>query len=402
MFKIFNNSIYYIDNNENFCIDKRNYIYILEYLKSGVNNQYVDYLESVGMKKKILSEPVKLVYAMKKSLDKKQYAYQKPFSFNMEVTTRCKLRCPQCYCYLDDGKHMNPNVAKKYIYEASKLGISHVNISGGETLEYPYLLDILLCCKENSITSNIAISGWNFNEEILQKLIDSGVGNIFVSLNGSTEEINSKTRDGYNLAINALSILNKSGFKNYLVNWVAHDNNIDDFPNLIKLLKKYNVRKICVLSLKPDSQYKMDTIPSLEKFEKLGNFIKSYKDKDLKILIEACYPGLLFYVNGNDTVEVYCMAGRTNFSISVDGKLTPCRHIEYKESFESINDYWLNSKFLEKIRNSCLDIREPCLNCKYNDKCIPCAAINYKMEGDFFKGNKYCYITKINKGKNFI
>ena len=70
MFKIFNNSIYYIDNNENFCIDKRNYIYILEYLKSGVNNQYVDYLESVGMKKKILSEPVKLVYAMKKSLDK--------------------------------------------------------------------------------------------------------------------------------------------------------------------------------------------------------------------------------------------------------------------------------------------------------------------------------------------
>ncbi|MFQ9882098.1 MAG: radical SAM/SPASM domain-containing protein [Clostridium sp.] len=396
MFKIFNNFIYYIDSKEKFCIEKKNYKYLLEYLKSEISNQYIDYLQSIGIKQKILSDPNKLLYSMKKSLDQVQYAFPIPFSFNMEITTRCKLRCPQCYCYLDSGKHMDPKVAKKYIYEASKLGINYVNISGGETLEYPYLLDILLCCKENNITSNIAISGWNFDEEILQKLINSGVGGIYVSLNGSTEELNSKTRDGYKLAINALSILNKSNFKNYVVNWVAHDNNIDDFPNLIKLLKKYNVKEVCVLAAKPDSQHKMDTAPTVKNFKKLGDFIKNYKDKDLEILIEACYPGLLFYVNEDVIGRVCCAAGRSNFSISVDGKLTPCRHIEYKESFEDIEDYWKNSEILKKIRKSFLNVKEPCLNCKYSDKCIPCSAINYKMEDDFFKGNKYCHMTNIN------
>ena len=114
------------------------------------------------------------------------------------------------------------------------------------------------------------------------------------------------------------------------------------------------------------------------------------------ILFEACYPGLLFYVNEDVIGRVCCAAGRSNFSISVDGKLTPCRHIEYKESFEDIEDYWKNSEILKKIRKSFLNVKEPCLNCKYSDKCIPCSAINYKMEDDFFKGNKYCHMTNIN------
>ena len=82
MFKIFNNFIYYIDSNEKFCIEKKNYKYLLEYLKSEISNQYIDYLQSIGIKQKILSDPNKLLYSMKNHLIK----YNMPFQFRFHLT----------------------------------------------------------------------------------------------------------------------------------------------------------------------------------------------------------------------------------------------------------------------------------------------------------------------------
>ena len=56
---------------------------------------------------------------------------------NFEVTTRCPLKCPQCYCSLTEGKHLNIAVAKKKIEEAALHGVKVAHVSGGETLCYP-------------------------------------------------------------------------------------------------------------------------------------------------------------------------------------------------------------------------------------------------------------------------
>ncbi|NLK93842.1 MAG: radical SAM protein [Clostridiales bacterium] len=398
MISIFNNVISFIGENEEFFkIEKENYKDILSYLKTGDKNEYINFLEEIGIKEKLFKDKEKLLFAMKRSLKKVELAFPVPNSFNIELTTRCPLRCPQCYCFLDSGMDIDIEVAKKYIKEASNIGVNYVNLSGGETLAYPNLFKLISFCTENNIISSIAISGWNFDKKVLSKLIHCGINSISVSLNGSTEEINSKTRDGYKFAINALDVLNKSNFNNYTINWVAHNSNIDDFTNLVKLAKKYNVRDISVLSAKPDASFRMDTIPTIDNFIKLGDFIKGYKDDKLEINVEDCYQSLLFYVNEDNLYKDYCMAGVKNFSISVEGKFTPCRHINYEEEASSIIEYWENSMFLKKLRKSNLDVREPCVSCKYCDKCNPCAAINYKVNNELYKGNKYCYINNINK-----
>ena len=133
---------------------------------------------------------------------------------NLEVTTCCPLSCPQCYCSLEGGKHLELTIAKKKIDEAYKHGVKIAHISGGETLCYPHIYELLKYISGYGITANIAISGYTFNEGILEKLILSGVSGIFVSLNGSNSEINALTRDGYEMAISALTVLKDAKYEN--------------------------------------------------------------------------------------------------------------------------------------------------------------------------------------------
>ncbi len=133
----------------------------------------------------------------------------KPKAMNFELTTACPLNCPQCYCTLEGGKHIELDHAKRILAEASVLGVKNIHLSGGETLCYPHLYELISAAKNYGINADVAISGYKFNDEVFNKLVESGVSGIYVSLNGSTEEINKLTREGYKLAIEALSVLKK-------------------------------------------------------------------------------------------------------------------------------------------------------------------------------------------------
>lgn len=129
-------------------------------------------------------------------------------SMYMELTTNCPLRCPQCYCSLSGGKNINPETAEYWLKEAGKMGVREV------------------------------------------------------MLNGSTEEINARSRDGYRLAISALELLQKNKFHNTAINWVMHSNNADDFTNMLELAEKYDVKNLVLLEVKPDSENQLPTLPA--------------------------------------------------------------------------------------------------------------------------------------------
>lgn len=280
---------------------------------------------------------------------------QTPELINIEVTDKCPLNCPQCYCKLNVGKDINKDIAINIIRQAGNLSVKYINISGGETLLYPYLLELISTCSKNNILCNIAISGWNFSDITLSNLIENGIHGIFVSLNGSTNTINSYSRNGYNLAINALQILSNNKFNNTYINWVMQYNNVNDFPNIIKIAEYYNVKAIVVLCLKPNSKNQIDNFPSKEQFEKISVFIRKYTG-NVKIIIDKCFSqlkaflGRNIFTNINTGLYKGCTAGLNSFTLNVDGNFSPCRHLFISESFSNISDYWFNSPILKKIK----------------------------------------------------
>jgi radical SAM protein with 4Fe4S-binding SPASM domain len=396
MIKVKNDALYLHNPNtdETLTIDKDKYPYLLDYIITNNINDYVRNLLNNNWNSCILDFD-RLLALMDLSLSKNCpiNSFYSPIYINLELTTACPLKCPQCYCNLDNAKTLDKEIAIQYIKEAHELGVIYINLSGGETMLYPDLFEVLKACDENQLKASVALSGYGFNNSVLDRFIyECNVFRIYISLNGSSEEVNSQTRNGYQMAIHSLAILKDSSYINYYINWVAHNNNIDDFNNMLILAEKYNVKAICILALKPNSNNEMESVPTQDNLIKLADYIKNYHGK-VELIVEECYSALRLYMDREKPVE--CGAGRKAMSISVDGKFTPCRHINYKEAYRNIFQYWNNSPTLDKIRNIYKSTQEPCLSCKYEEKCYHCVAINYNIHNKIYRGNTYCSIAKL-------
>lgn len=321
-------------------------------------------------------------------------------SMNIELTTCCPLHCPQCYCSLEGGKHIPLETAKQKLDEAAEHGVRQVQLSGGETLCYPHLIELVEYAAKRLPEVNVALSGWHFDEKTMEQLIEAGTTGIFISLNGSTEEINALTRDGYDYAISALELLARRGFPNTIINWVMHSNNAQDFEQMIRLAERYRVAALVVLAFKPDSRHELKSFPSAEQMYRVAGVIKRHQG-NTKLMVETCFSQLLAILKdtklfGNLNVGPLrgCSAGLSSYSINVDGLYSPCRHLDYFEEWPSLEDYIANSTVLETLRHAEKNPKEPCDGCRFKDYCRPCLAVNSKLHGAIYKGHEMCTVWK--------
>ena len=295
----------------------------------------------------------------------RQQMYRRPVQMNLELTTKCPLHCPQCYVHLNTGEELPREEALYWLREAARSGVRHVNLSGGETLCYPYLDDLLRECRSLGLVSNIALSGAYVTRRRLGELLEAGADRIFVSLNGSTREINEQTRDGYELAIHALELLRELHFSQTTINFVMHRCNADDLGAMIELAERYEVKALVLLAFKPDAAHQLNSFPSAEQLRAAARVIKAYKGP-VSVTAEPCFSqlralvGKRFFVNLNTGVSRGCGAGRDGISVDVRGHLTPCRHLDVPEQTRSITDYWQNSAFLSQLRSMHESREEPC------------------------------------------
>ena len=371
---------------------------------SAANTAFLAQLEMTGFLPwmKDNREPVDNAMAQSAMVTAPENAYTAPTMLNLELTTRCPLHCPQCYCDLHRGKDMPLERAMTLLQQAAEMGVANINLSGGETMVYPHLYELLEQCRSLGLYAAVALSGYGVNEATLQKLITSGVSEIYVSLNGSTEDISRITRDGHDLAMQALTLLAQSGFENTVVNWVAHRSNVGDFANVAAICAQLGIKKLVVIGFKPDSSHSLAGAPEEEQVLTLAQEIRRLRKElpDLTIEVESCYSplrallGQRFFGNLNVGMSKGCGAGRDGASLDVDGNFTPCRHLDFPEAFDHLRDYWHTSAVLANLRLVEASPEEPCAGCRYGPYCLTCLAVSAKLQGRIAKANSHCFLWK--------
>ncbi len=322
-------------------------------------------------------------------------------SMNLEVTTACPFRCPQCYCSMENVKHLDPETAKKRLAEAAALELQSLSVSGGETMCYPHLLEVISFAKSCGIPGvHAAFSGWGFTKEKVEEMLAAGLDSISISLNGSTETVNRQTRQGYDDAINALKLLKEMGYEHTTVNWVMHSNNVDDFDALVQLCEEFNVEMIDVISFKPDAKAQLKSVPSREQLQTVAGKIKN-QSGNVRIAVEKCYSQMIALVAdtklfGNMNRGKYrgCIAGYECLSVNVDGSFSPCRHIHYRENYDSIEAYLTQSPVMRELA-ACDESKaeEPCRSCRFLMNCRPCISINTEIDDRIAFKNAYCHVN---------
>lgn len=325
----------------------------------------------------------------------KEYDLQ---GINIELTTYCPLHCKQCYCTLEGAKYISKEIAIRAMHQAADLGATHVELSGGETMCYPHLYELIAAARSVDLEPSIAISGWGINDSTVEKLIDAGIDSIYVSLNGPTEIINSVTRDGFQYSISALEALKKAQFHNTVINWVMHRNTANMLSEMIDLAEQYQVNGILIIEPMPTAKGELNTYPFREQLLRVAEMVKTNSGK-VDLQIQHCFSPLLALASdnklwGNSNRGIYkgCTAGIASCAIDVDGHYSPCRHLPIVEEFSDLKEYWKHSSYLQRLREMEYKRQDLCFSCRYAPFCRHCQARNWIDEQDFYIGRKQCEV----------
>lgn len=313
-----------------------------------------------------------------------------PKMIQLEITRRCPFNCTQCYKKNLHNQDMDYNYIKDVLEKALKNGTILITLNGGEPLLYPCINDLLRYVGEIKISANIFSSGFNITEEIIQLLKIYININFYISLNGSTQEVNCLSREGYDTALAAMKLLSENGVS-YGMNWVARHDNISDFPNLLRLCRSYNVSILSITSNKLTGLNEIQSPMVKEDILKLSQYINNRSELLPHIYIESCFSVLSTLIKANkNSFSAHCYAGITNCTINCDGTFQPCTHLHYPEKFENIQDYWNDSQVLKSLRDTPPNKLAPCNNCVHNNICSLCRAMCIETHNDLMAGTSEC------------
>lgn len=369
----------------------------LERWAQGENSGFIDRLKNLGLVDDSDKPLIKEVIALSQIKEAPPHAFCAPESLHVELTSYCPLRCPQCYKGQSTTKMLDYKFLLSVIQQANQMQVFQIALGGGEPLAYPKLHLVIEEITRCGMASSITTSGWGLDETMLDVLLRHGLKHIQISLNGSNEKVHSLSRDGYEHAIRALELLKKTEMS-YGVNWVARRDNIDDFPNFIQAMKRYNVQNINILRYKPSANeiYKEIYLPH-EKMLLLANIIKN--TRGIRLKVDSAFAQLLCHLNQNTGFMSGCGAGRRFLALDADGFYRPCSHINMKEKTDDLCHLWYHSKYLNMFRSIGDNIGAPCANCNYLLGCYGCRAVVLGQGGDFFDGDGTCKYSQFALGE---
>ncbi len=318
-----------------------------------------------------------------------------PKILQIEITNKCCLHCPQCYKPpVEQLKSMGFDEFKQYVDMAKEVGVKEISLLGGEPFENAEIFKMLEYGTSNEIEIMTVTNGCHINNNSLKKLQQfTKRFTLLISLNGSTEDINKLSRDGYKISIQAAKRAREFGIP-FGINWVARHDNAYDFKNVVSLAKELGAKFINVVANKLTGTSQIVSPLTYEDYQYLIQTIDKERDEQF-ITIQKCFELLVSRsIKMPRSVLSGCQAGISVAAITLDGKYAPCLHLMYHEQYNSLSEYWLSSPILTKLRNKDKINAGYCDGCIYSTDCKYCRAMSKESHDNFNSGLKDCVLRK--------
>jgi len=279
----------------------------------------------------------------------------KPVIKLIEPTNACMMNCIMCPRKNMKRKieFMDLDFFKKIVDQASwnnNLWIHHF----GDPLIHPKIIEMIKYVSGKGIKARISVNPNLLTEEMCQKLIDSGLYTIMISLDGIDDKtykfIRGKNAD-YKSAVkkinNLIKMKNEQGSKLKIVlHMVRMKINKDDSEKFKKLWNKKGVDEIC--------------IPNIDVFDASDRKTVAQGDEEL------------FSKKFKNRENNYCVEPWTGLVVNASGKVVPCC-FDYDEKYvigdlkkESLKEIWNNKRMgllRKQVKDRVLSKNQLCRNC---------------------------------------
>lgn len=303
-----------------------------------------------------------------------------PLFSTFEITQSCNLKCKHCYNFDRLGPNsqlpqqfIELSFAKDIIEQLAQLGSISLNITGGEPLLHPQLLNIVGHAKKNNFHLRLKTNGLLLSEEVAQKLFEHGLREVDISLYGENEEdyLSFCGKTGFQKTISAIQNAKRANLK-VNISLILHKGNFKKLSKLIAICEQlgvfYNV-----------SDEITDRHDKTDAKSKLG-----LSQEDYLYLLNT--PHSYFFEHKNPERNLLCGCARTVIGINVYGDVYPCIGAPLfcgnlrKDSLENI---WFKSDELLKIRNLKNEDLKDCATCEFVESCSRSSGSALLNTGDY-------------------
>jgi radical SAM protein with 4Fe4S-binding SPASM domain len=217
-----------------------------------------------------------------------------PAGLTIEPTNHCNLRCPECPSGMKSLSRPQGFINKElfeqiieHIFKKTSYLLLHFQ---GEPFLHPQLMEMIRYAKKKRMYVSLSTNGHFLDDEIVEKIIESGLDRITISLDGTTPEIYEKYRVGGDMEkvigsaekLVAFKKKSKARHLKIVFQFIVLGTNEHQILDARNLAKKTGVDKIIFKSAQiyhPDKEYNL--VPSIYRYSRYrkmenGNFrIKS-------------------------------------------------------------------------------------------------------------------------------
>ncbi len=199
----------------------------------------------------------------------------------VQVTNQCPFNCSQCYVELGEKSLTIGNLLDLKNF-AVKNNVKMIQITGGEPMVYPNIVEAVQLFSSSGLMTVIATSGYSLSVKRLKELKEVGLTALCISLNGFNYKTDSLSRNTFLFAYNAINLCQRIDIP-YFINFVITKDNFKDLKELAEYAKQKNATGINIL--KPFGLFYKEKILSESELNKLRAMIEN----DDFYRVENCY-----------------------------------------------------------------------------------------------------------------
>ena len=334
-----------------------------------------------------------------------------------EITRRCNLKCIHCRSSSEIEVKDHPDFSTQEAFRIIDDIISYANpvivLSGGEPLLRKDVFEVARYGTEKGLRMCLATNGTLVDDKICEKIKDSGIKIVSLSLDGSEETVHDNFRNqkgAFAGTINAAQLFQKHGIE-FIINSSFTKRNQEDIPRIYKLAKELGATAWYMFMIVPTGRGEeiMNELISKEDYEEVLEWHYQMEKGEKEMLVRpTCAPHYYRIVLQKSKEEDTkferrtlkfstggakgCIAGQLIALIDVDGDVLPCSYFPKPAGnikVQSFKDIWENSELFKELRDF-KKYKGKCGSCEYVSVCGGCRARAYSVYGDYLEEEPFC------------
>jgi MoaA/NifB/PqqE/SkfB family radical SAM enzyme len=250
--------------------------------------------------------------------------FSSPHNINWNFTDVCGFDCRHCY---SRGRPQQEELSLSQLLDICQkivdANVFAVNFGGGEPLVHKHFIEAVKSLSMNGVQTFVTTSGWHLDENMVKKLKNAGISNIYISFDGSDAKSHDYVRrkpGTFDKAIHAANLCHQYNIK-FRISTVITALNYVYIDDIVTLANKLGADEINLKRFRPigngEKNQSEFIIPSSDEREMLKIVENARNTSNIPITF-------LYHDFPIPGISDGCPCGKTSLGMMPNGDIKVC------------------------------------------------------------------------------